>query len=179
MTEDEDKGVSLGRFLQLAVFAVGLFAFLHWFVFESIVIASGSMEPTLKVGTHAFLDKVTLRLRAPRRGEIIAFKPPAGAQGEYVKRVIAVAGDTIELKEKMVILNGAELTEHYAKHTRAGERLVGDDIGPFTVRKDCYFVLGDNRDESNDSSVWKDPATGAPGACLPGRDVRGLIRGFF
>ncbi|MCX5789244.1 MAG: signal peptidase I [Elusimicrobia bacterium] len=174
----ESEGVSLWRFLQLAVLAVCVFGALHLFVFESIVIPTASMEPKLPVGTHCFLDKVTYRLRAPARGDIIVFKAPAGAPEELVKRVIAVPGDTVELRDKKVVLNGVEQRERYVRHSRAEEKLVGDNLGPLEVPKGCYFVLGDNRDESNDSSVWKD-SSGAPAPCVPADNVRGIVRGFF
>jgi signal peptidase I len=178
LAEDPEQGVSFSRFLRLALLAVVIFAFLHWFVFESISVASGSMEPTLPVGTHAVLDKVTLRFRPPRRGDIVSFRSPVGKAGEYLKRVIALPGDTVELRSKKVVLNGVEQTEPYVKHTRPDERLAGDTMGPVTMPKDCLFVLGDNRDESDDSSVWVDEEN-RPAPCLPSKNVVGIVRGFF
>ncbi|MBI4346898.1 MAG: signal peptidase I [Elusimicrobia bacterium] len=173
----EDQGVSLGRFLQLVLIGVGLFGVWHLLIAESIVIASASMEPTLKVGTYALLDKVTFLFRSPRRGEIVVFTSPVGTE-EFTKRIIAVPGDTIELRNKKVVLNGAEQSEPYARFSRPEERLVGDNLPEWKVPRNCYFVLGDNRDESNDSSVWKD-ASKSPAPCLPAKNVRGLVRGFF
>lgn len=180
MEDDQDsQGVGAGRFLQLAFIAVAAFGLLRLFVFEAIVIASGSMEPTLHVGTHAFLDKVTYRFRSARRGDIVSFRAPVSPREEMVKRIVAVGGDTVELREKVVILNGSPLTEHHVRHARAGERLLGDTMAPVTVPPGCLFVLGDNRDESNDSSVWKDLGTGAPAPFVKVSEVRGIVRGFF
>lgn len=123
-------------------------------VAEPITIASASMEPTLRVGTLMILDKWTLSGRPPRRGEIVSFRSPIEPE-DLVKRVIAVPGDQVEIRAKVVYVNGAPLREPYAVHDRPNERLVGDDLGPLEVPARSYFVLGDNRDESNDSSVWK------------------------
>lgn len=147
-------------------------------MFESIYIPTASMEPTLRVGTHCFLDKVTYRLREPRRGEIVVFRSPVDPKEELAKRLIALPGDTVELRDKRVLLGGVEQAEPYVRYTRAGERLQGDNVPSRTLRAGCYFVLGDNRDESNDSSIWKDK-DGDPAPCLLRRHIRGIVRGFF
>lgn len=144
-----------------------------------IYIASESMAPTLSIGHHLVLDRVVYRFRPPRRGEIIAFHSPVGEDHESVKRVIATAGDTVELKLKKVYLNGEALYERYAYYARPDELLAGDNLGPLTVPPDCLFVLGDNRDNSNDSASWKDPATGAPLYFLPVSAVTGKVRGIY
>ncbi|PJA15822.1 MAG: signal peptidase I, partial [Elusimicrobia bacterium CG_4_10_14_0_2_um_filter_56_8] len=130
-------------------------------------------------GDHLVLDKVTYRLRSPRRGEIISFKSPVGEAHESVKRIIAAAGDTIELKSKKVYLNGEPRYERYAYYARPGEALAGDNLGPFTVPPGHIFVLGDNRDESNDSASWKNPATGEPLYFLSLSAVTGKVRGAY
>ena len=124
---------------------------------EPIMIASGSMEPTLKVGTLMILDKWSLSGRRPQRGEIISFRSPVDTE-DLVKRVIAVPGDTVEIRAKTVFVNEKALREPYVVHDRPNERLEGDDLGPLTVPPASYFVLGDNRDESKDSSVWRSPS---------------------
>lgn len=144
-----------------------------------IRIASKSMEPTLGQGHLFVLDRVTFRFRSPRRGEIIAFRSPAGEDHGSVKRVIAVAGDTVELKEKKVYLNGEPRYERYAYYARAGEALQGDNLGPVTVPEGHLFVLGDNRDNSYDSASWKDPKNGAPLYFIPLSAVSGKVRGAY
>lgn len=167
------------RILYLAVLGViGALALREW-VGEGIYIATGSMEPTLKVGTHLVLDKLTLIFRDPRRGDIVAFQGPAPENEELVKRVVAVGGESVELREKKVFIDGKELDERYAHYKRAGERLLGDNLGPLTVPRGHLFVLGDNRDESKDSGSWKDPGTGEARPFVPLSRVRGLVRGFF
>ena len=144
-----------------------------------IYIASDSMAPTLSVGRHLVLDRVTYRFRPPRRGEIIAFHSPIGEEHESVKRVIAVAGDTVELKRKKVYLNGEAQYERYAYYARPEEILAGDNLAPLTVPPGCLFVLGDNRDNSNDSASWKNPSTGEPLYFLPLPAITGKVRGIY
>jgi len=149
----------------------------RWVV-EPIYIASASMEPTLPVGQHLFADKLTLSLRKIRRGDIIVFHPPLREKGDLVKRVIALPGESVELRDKELFINGLEMEEPYVRHTRAGERLEGDNLGPMIVPEGALFVLGDNRDESKDSSVWRD-VQGTRIYFIPRRDVAGLVRGIY
>lgn len=171
--------MSLGRLLFLVGVALAIVMPIRLWVIEPIYIASPSMEPHLPVGGHVFMDKLTLHVREPRRGDIVVFKSPLGEKHEFVKRVIALPGEVVEMKEKKVFINGKELWETYARHRRKDEKLQGDDMESLTVPKNALFVLGDNRDESNDSSVWKDPKTGEPLRFLPRKNVRGLVRGFY
>ncbi len=145
-------------------------------VAEPVYVASPSMEPTLKTGTMLVLDKLTLRMRPPQRGDVLSFRSPVDDH-DLLKRVVALPGETIEMKEKAVFINGKELDEPYAVHSRAGERLEGDNMGPLIVPENSFFVLGDNRDESNDSSVWKD-AEGKPLRFLRLRLIQGIVRRF-
>lgn len=170
--------MSFSRLLFLVGIALAIVLPVRYFFLEPIYIASPSMEPTYPVGAHVFTDKVTLYLRDPRRGEVIVFQPPVGVGPEVVKRVIAVGGDKVEIREKVVFVNGEELFENYVQYKRKGERLVGDNIGPIEVPDRNLFVLGDNRDESKDSSAWKDE-DGDPVYFVPLRKVRGLVRGFY
>jgi len=164
--------------LIIIITVAAVFAVRRWVV-EPIYIASDSMAPTLTKGHHLFLDKLTYRFRAPGRGEIISFKSPVGEDHESVKRVIAVGGDTVELRRKKVYLNGDPQLEVYAWYARAGEALQGDDMPPAAVPEGTLFLLGDNRDNSNDSASWKDPATGKPPLCLPLAEVTGKVRGIY
>ena len=173
------ENLSLSRLLFLVLVALAVVMPVRWWGLEPIYIASPSMEPTLHIGANLFLDKLSLRLRPVQRGDIIAFKSPVGEAHDLVKRVIAVPGDTVEMREKKVLINGKQQDEPYVVHKRADERLEGDSLGPVEVPKDGYFVLGDNRDESKDSSAWKDPSTGAPLYFLKDSDVQGLVRGVY
>lgn len=144
---------------------------------EGIYIASASMEPTYPVGTHLFLNRLIYHLKAPARGEVVVFESPIEKGKDLVKRVIAVGGDSVEIREKMAYLNGRLLPEPYVKHTRGNIALVGDNIGPVAVPQDTVFVLGDNRDSSGDSRDWRD-STGQWIPFVPVGSIKGRIISF-
>jgi signal peptidase I len=168
--------MELGRMLKLPAIALAIVLPLRFWVAEPIYVASPSMEPTLKTGTMMVLDKLTLRMRPPQRGDVLSFRSPV-SELDMLKRVIALPGETIEMRDKAVFINGKELDEPYAVHSRASERLEGDNMGPLIVPEKGFFVLGDNRDESNDSTVWKD-ADGNPMRFLRLRLIQGIVRRF-
>lgn len=163
------------RFIFLIAIAVGISALLRMYVFEAASVASGSMEPTLFIGGHYWINRMVYRFREPRRGEIISFVSPVDHHSKFIKRVIAIPGDEVELRSKQVVINHAAIDEPYAVHSRPGSRLVGDDLGPLKVPERCVFVLGDNRDESFDSSIWKDSETGQPIYFLSFDQIRGRL----
>lgn len=141
--------------------------FVMTFLLQSFVIPTGSMEDTLLIGDHLLVDKVSysravggqgvflLPQVAIRRGMIVTFKSPAEMDKEYVKRVIALPGETISIRNKQVFINGEALNEAYTffkdPAVQAGYR---DNFPPFTVPKGQYFCMGDNRDHSFDSRYW-------------------------
>jgi signal peptidase I len=163
------------RLLFLFTIAVVATVVLRTFLFDKISVASASMEPTLPVGTHYLVNRWIYRIHEPKRGEIIVFRSPVDHETGFIKRVIAVPGDIIELRDKRVWLNEKPLEESYTVYKRASERLVGDNIGPMTVPAAHVFVLGDNRDESMDSTTWKDPKTEKPIYFLPLEDIKGRL----
>jgi len=163
------------RLLFLTLIAAVIALALRTFVVEGIYVASASMEPTLRVGTFLFLDKASYRFRAPRHGEIVVFPSPVDGRKDLIKRIVALGGDTLEIRDKRVYLNGKKLDENYVQYTRSQERLMGDDLGPFTVPEGMAFVMGDNRDESGDSRDWKDPVTGNPIYFIALTAVKGRI----
>jgi signal peptidase I len=163
------------RVLFLVAIAVGATLFLRTFIIDTIVVASGSMEPTLAVGTHFWVNRLLYRFRDPERGEIIVFKSPVDGEKGLVKRVIGIPGDQIELKEKKVYVNEKLLEEPYTIYKRAGERLVGDNLGPIKVPDSSLFVLGDDRDESEDSTTWKKPKTDERIYFVPYANIKGKL----
>jgi signal peptidase I len=153
--------------------------FVRTFVAEGVYVASASMAPTLPQGEHLFLEKVTYRLRPPRRGEVVVFPSPLQDGKDLIKRVIALPGETVEIRNKTVSVNGAVLSEKYAVFTRPDEILQGDNLGPLLVPAGAVFVLGDNRDESGDSRDWLDPVTGQHMYYVPIKSIKGKIITFL
>jgi signal peptidase I len=106
------------------------------------------MIPTLNEREAVLVIRIPYYFREPRRGEVIVFKYPQDPTKEYVKRLIGLPGDTIEIKNGVVYVNGKALDEPYVKNKSS------DNYGPIKVPKDNYFVLGDNRPVSVDSRYW-------------------------
>jgi len=134
-------------------------------IVQARVIPSESMESTLLVGDHLLMSRLGydagvpftqyhVRLwREPRRGQVVIFRAPpaANAPGEdFIKRLIAVPGDRVEIRRGTVIVNGAALVEPYRKEPPD----LTDNYGPATIPSKSYFVLGDNRNDSSDSRYW-------------------------
>lgn len=145
------------------------------YIFEAIYVASDSMSPTLYLNTHYIVNKLVYRFREPKRGEIIVFHDPTNFELGTIKRVIAIPGDRIALKEKKVILNDVALAEPYTKYIRQNERLTGDSMETLTIPPGHVFVMGDNRDVSMDSTSWKDPKTGEAIHFLPMTHIKGKL----
>ena len=133
------------------------------FVGEATIIPTASMERTILVGDHVFLNKLFYGPRIPftnwrlpalrqiQRQDIVAFRFPHELSLIYVKRVIGQPGDRVEVRGHQLFVNGQELEERYAVHTRPNRR---ENFGPITVRAGHLFVMGDNRDNSHDSRFW-------------------------
>ncbi len=130
------------------------------------------------VNTKLFINKLAYKFSKPKRGEIIAFKSPV-ADKQFVKRVIAIEGDKVEIVDKAVWLNGKEIEEPYVQHTREEEKFLDDNFGSRIVPESGIFVLGDNRDESNDSRNWVDPESKEPIPFVALEAIEGRIFGFY
>lgn len=129
-------------------------------------VPSKSMEPTIREGGFVLANVATLRNRDPRVGEIIVFRYPPNPEIMYVKRVIATGGTTIEMRHGVVFLDGKALSEPWlpaqpiTETVFRGERIplpqeyLYSDLAPRSVPDGQFFVLGDNRGNSEDSRVW-------------------------
>lgn len=124
-----------------------VFAASHFLV-QNVQVRGYSMLPTLQDGEYILVDTLSYRLHAPNRGDIIILHPPVAPQEDYVKRVIGLPGDRVEVRSGTVYINGKALNESYIRmpHTYSW--------GPGRVPRGDLFVLGDNRDASYDSHMW-------------------------
>jgi len=145
---------------------------------QATVVPTESMSPTILVGDHFFLDKVAFPANYPtalqkylpnrtiKRGEILAFWSPETPDLRLVKRVIGLPGDIIELRNRIVYINGSKLDEPYAVYTDSRKIPRRDDMAPLTIPENSFFMMGDNRDNSNDSRFWgvapRDAIIGTP-----------------
>lgn len=127
---------------------------------QAFKIPAGSMVPTLLVGDHVLVDKsISWNGEALQRGEIIVFPFPEDEAKTFMKRIVGLPGETIEIRNKMVYVNGTPLDEStYVQRIDPGiiDGTINprDNFGPVTVPEEAYFVLGDNRDQSLDSRFW-------------------------
>lgn len=167
--EAKDKGKNIFRemFELVAETAVFVF-FVMTFIVQAFQIPTGSMEPTLLVGDfllvnkfiHAHtvlpLENVILPRRDIKRGDIVVFKSPPDLSKDFVKRVIGLPGETLRIKDKQVYIDDRPLDEKkYKVHIYPNYIMDGDNYGPVTVPPGHLFVMGDNRDNSADSRVWR------------------------
>ncbi len=165
----------MSRWLFLASLGILGALVVRAFLIEVVVIPTGSMEPTIRIGTRLYVNKAIYHFQKPRRGEIVVFPSPVEKK-DLVKRVIALEGDDVKIDSKKVVLNGQALDEPYVVHKRADEVLVGDNLEVGRVPPGKVFVLGDNRDQSGDSRDWKD-SSGAHLFFVPVKNLKGRLIG--
>jgi signal peptidase I len=172
MAEGTFRKSTAREYFESIVVAVILALFIRTFVVQAFKIPTGSMEPNLLVGDHLLVNKFVfgpvaspvertlLPMRPIRRGDIVVFKFPEEPERDFIKRVIGLPGDTVELRNRQVLINGTPIEEPYAHYLFAvsdGESESYDvraRYGPVTVPNDHYFMMGDNRDNSQDSRYW-------------------------
>ena len=161
------------EYFESLVIAVVLALFVRTWGFQAFKIPTGSMEQNLLIGDHLIVNKMVfapsltsveralLPDRAIHLGDVVVFKFPKEPDRDFIKRVIGLPGDRLELHHKTVFINGQPLTEPYVQYltppstdggVHADDRT--EEYGPITVPPDQYFMMGDNRDNSEDSRYW-------------------------
>jgi signal peptidase I len=164
---------TIREYFESIVIAVILALFVRTWVVQAFKIPTGSMENNLLIGDHLLVNKFVfaptltgaeralLPVRNIRRGDIVVFKYPDEPERDFIKRVIGLPGETLELKNKRVHINGQPLDEpyvHFLEPASEGQEVTSFDVreryGPVRVPDGQYFVMGDNRDNSQDSRYW-------------------------
>ncbi len=165
------------EYLQAILIALVLALFIRTFAVQAFKIPSGSMKNTLLIGDHILVSKFIYGVRSPftrelwipgkkpERGDVAVFIYPMDRKKDFIKRVIGIEGDTIQIINKNVYVNGKLFPDPPGVQYTDPRILPGrDNMGPVTVPKDKIFVMGDNRDQSYDSRFWK---------FVPLKDVKG------
>jgi signal peptidase I len=167
MTKTKSK---VQEYAEAIIIAILIALFIRTFVVQAYKIPSGSMKPTLQIGDHILVSKFTYGVKVPfvrstlipigepKRGDIVVFIYPEDRSKDFIKRVIAVGGDTVEIKNKNIILNGKPYKDSVGVYVDdfiiPGAMQPRDNMGPVKVPKGSLFVMGDNRDQSHDSRFW-------------------------
>ncbi len=157
----------VGEYIE-AIFWAGCMALLiTTFIIQAFKIPSGSMLETLQIGDHLLVNKFLYGLKDPfsdayliqgvhpKVGDIIVFRYPKDPSIDYIKRVVGVPGDILEMKDKQLYRNGIQINEPYTQHSQPMVMIpIRDNWGPLSIPDGKYFVMGDNRDDSLDSRFW-------------------------
>jgi signal peptidase I len=172
MTEDNTPKpkTKTKEYIESIIIAILIALFIRTFIICAYKIPSRSMVPTLLVGDHILVSKfiygvkipllrtTIIPVREPKRGEIIVFIYPHDRSKDFIKRVIGVAGDKIEIKNKKIFINDKEYSDSFGTYSDTmiypSSMQPRDNFGPVTVPEKSLFVMGDNRDESLDSRFW-------------------------
>ena len=138
------------------VWAVALALVIRTFIMAPFKIPSGSMHPTLLEGDRILVNKFIYRFQPPRRGDIIVFRYPEDPKRSFIKRLAAMAGDTVEIRNGQVLVNGTPLDGSgvFRTNTYYNGGPYGQDGDAVHVPTDSFYVLGDNSSSSHDSRFW-------------------------
>lgn len=156
--------------IEALIIAIILALFIRAFVVQAFKIPSGSMKNTLLIGDYILVNKfiygvkipfteiTVIPVKKPQRGDIVVFRFPKDPSKDFIKRVVGIGGDTVEVRNKQVYVNGEPQQDDFTIHTdpkiQMGFHKIRDNFGPVEVPDGRLFVMGDNRDESNDSRYW-------------------------
>ncbi|KAB2954426.1 signal peptidase I [Heliorestis acidaminivorans] len=147
-TEKKKEKSALREIVESILIAIVLAFMIRYFLFQPFYIPSGSMEPTLKPYDRIIVSKMSFWFSEPERGDVIVFRYPLDPSRDFVKRVIALEGETVEIRNNQLLINNEVIDEPYLPP------LVMRDYGPTKVSEGHLFVLGDNRNHSDDSRFW-------------------------
>ncbi len=145
---------SIVETLDASIFAALLSLLIITFVVQAFFIPSGSMEPTLAIGDRILVSKFTYRFSPIHRGDVFVFHYPLNPGKDFVKRVVALGGETVELRDGVVLINTTPISEFYPTALAGGDRACTSNYGPQKVPTGQLFVLGDNRCNSEDSRFF-------------------------
>jgi len=164
------KKSGLRENIEAILVAIVLALFIRTFVIQAFKIPSGSMKETLLIGDHIlvnkfiygvkvpFLQTTIIPIKNPKHGDVVVFKFPEDPSKDFIKRVIGVAGDVVQVRDKQVYVNGKLLNHDFGIHTDSyifpASVQPRDNFGPVIVPPHSLFVMGDNRDQSYDSRFW-------------------------
>ncbi|MGA2527293.1 MAG: signal peptidase I [Smithellaceae bacterium] len=169
-SKKEKRKSKVQEYIEAIIIAILIALVIRTFVIQAFKIPSRSMVPTLLIGDQIlvnkfiygvkipYLRKTIIPVTNPEKGDIVVFIYPNDRSKDFIKRVIGIAGDKIEIKNKRIFINDKEYSDSYGVYSDnliyPGVIQPRDNFGPVTVPQNSLFVMGDNRDESSDSRYW-------------------------
>ena len=187
-TREKKKKSLFREYFEAAIIALFLALFIRAFIIQAFKIPSGSMKPTLLIGDHIlvnkfiygikipFTDRYILKITKPKRGDVVVFKWPRDERKDFIKRVIGIEGDKIEIKDDILYVNDEKIKTEYigkyrdenitmankymellgkSNHYILDEYMKHENYRPVIIPENSIFVMGDNRDNSHDSRYWR------------------------
>ena len=141
---------------KIVIIALVIVIPVRYFLFQPFLVNGQSMEPNFENGDYLIIDEISYRFHDPQRGEVIVFRAPPNPSTRYIKRIIGLPGETIEIKEGkvFVIKENTEVLDESAYLSSSVKTLVQSGPQKVTVPENSFFVLGDNRAVSSDSRTW-------------------------
>jgi signal peptidase I len=158
--------------IKFALIALLIVIPIRWFIAQPFVVHGASMVPTFENGEYLIVDQLTYRFEEPQRGDVIIMRYPNDPSVFFIKRIIGLPGETVEIQGTQVIIRkGADEESVTLDQSFLDPSRIRSEYGTYTLGSDEYFVMGDNRAESSDSRIW---------GALPREDVvgRALFRLF-
>ena len=151
--EEKSLRKALWEYVKMVLFVVIVVLVVNNFLLINVVVSSESMENTIMTGDRVFGNRLAYLFGEPERFDIVVFKYPDDESQRFIKRVIGLPGETVEIREGKVYINGSDtpLDDSFTLETPVG------NWGPYIVPEGSYFMLGDNRNNSKDSRMWDNP----------------------
>jgi signal peptidase I len=143
-----------GEVLQIVIIAVVIVIPFRIYIAQPFLVSGPSMDDTFADGQYLIVDELTYETRTPNRGEVVVFRYPLNTKQYFIKRVIGLPGETIEINQGEVTIDGKKLVEPYIKTSQDNLYNIVKPNIKVSLGQDEYYVLGDNRDVSSDSRIW-------------------------
>ena len=162
----QGAGEFIWEVAKIVILAFAIVIPIRYFLFQPFVIQGSSMEPNFHEADYLIVDELSYRFRQPERGEVVVFKYPLDPSKRFIKRLIGLPGETVEIKDGQVIITTAGGQTMVLKESYIPPALKAPDMSPDKLDAGQYFVLGDNRPYSSDSQDWGD---------LPQKNIIGRV----
>lgn len=153
LMEQQKKKSTFRDFVEAFLIALAIALPIKYLIASPFIVRQTSMFPTFKDGNYLIVDKISYRFTPPQRGDVVVFKPPFSEETYYIKRIIALPGETVEIKDNIVKIKNNEYPDGFILEEKYVSSKRNDEV-TLTLTEANYFVMGDNRAASSDSRNW-------------------------